>query len=197
MLRARNQAFQIAPQGQKQDPRLKFPIGCELQDSGDCLWGFLFAERELPTETARNPNLAKVYRATYIPCPRCNQPIRKVACNSGSFFVTCENYLEISSTQASRDPGRRSPRCGQQMYIVALEGIAVVVPLRKDEFQKWLRTYPSALEVFVALGVVIDRGPEIEARIPVFNCKTCGDQTELHELYAGCCRRCSGMAVAS
>lgn len=81
------------------------------------------------------------------------------------------------------------------MFVVAMEGIAVVVPISKEEFQTWLRTYPTALEVFGSLGVVVVRASDLEAKIPSFRCKSCGDLTGIHELFGGVCRRCSGLEM--
>lgn len=79
------------------------------------------------------------------------------------------------------------------MYVVSIEGIAVAVPITKEELQRWLRSYPSALEVFAKLGIVAETGPEIVAAVPTFPCKGCGNARPIHELFGGECRRCAGL----
>lgn len=146
---------------------------------------FVAQETHLAQEKADRPDVARFYRSSYIPCPKCNQPLRKVAANAGSFFLTCENRIEA--------PGQKFPgRCGQTVHIVAVEGIAAVAPVSKDQFKKWLRTYPIAVDVYAELGIVVTR-PEDPREIPLHKCSSCQTDHPLFDMFGGQCRRCAGM----
>lgn len=136
-------------------------------------------------EKAAQPDVARFYRSSYIPCPKCLEPLRKVAANAGSFFLTCENRIAIA--------GKKYPeRCGQTVHIVAVEGIAAVAAVTKDQFKRFLRTYPIAVDVYAELGIVVTR-PADPREIPLHKCSSCQRDYPLYDLFGGQCRECAGM----
>jgi hypothetical protein len=68
-------------------------------------------------------------------CPKCGLAVEAVAANEGSFFLTCDNKIP--------QQGRFPERCGQTVHVIAFEGVAIVTPVTKADFQIFRRSYPT------------------------------------------------------
>jgi hypothetical protein len=119
-------------------------------------------------------------------CPKCQLPLRRVTGNSGSFFLTCDNRIP----QAGKFP----EKCGQSVHVLACEGVAIVTPVTKADFQIFRRSYPSASDVYRKLGILPTRPHDSPRAIPEYACLDCGVTTKLYELRDGICRACEQKA---
>jgi hypothetical protein len=115
-------------------------------------------------------------------CPKCGLPLRRVAANAGSFFLTCDNKIP--------QQGRFPERCGQTVHVIAFEGVAIVTPVSKADFQIFRRSYPQAGQVYKKLGILPSRPNDSPAAIPEFSCLDCGTRTPLYQLREGVCPKC-------
>ena len=129
-------------------------------------------------------------------CPKCNQPLRRVTANSGSFFMTCPNRVPARVQVQLRPGEKRSDHCGQTVHLVAVEGVALVTPISKAQFEIFRRSYPAAAEVYRQLGILPSRPLDTPKAIPEYPCSDCGTLTKLHDLYGGLCRTCKPQQAA-
>jgi len=135
-------------------------------------------------------SLATPFDAGMAMCPKCNQPLRRITANSGSFFMTCPNRIPSTQKPGARPGEKRSDHCGQKVHVLAGEGVALVTPISSAQFEEFTRIYASARHVYASLGIIATR-PASPDEIPEFRCTGCGEVTKLYDLYAGVCRRCS------
>jgi ssDNA-binding Zn-finger/Zn-ribbon topoisomerase 1 len=120
-------------------------------------------------------------------CPKCNQPLRRLTAAVGSFILTCPNRVKIEAKGS--EP--RSDHCGQKLHVLAIEGIAIVLPLSRAQFEKFQRAYPGAAAIYAAIGVIPTRaGAEY---VPSYPCQACKEPTRLYDLHGGNCKKCSGI----
>jgi hypothetical protein len=120
-------------------------------------------------------------------CPKCNLPLRRLAANEGSFFVTCDNKIP--------KPSSFPERCGQTVHVIAFEGVAIVTPVTKADFQIFRRSYPTASQIYKKLGILPTRPHDSPAAVPQFPCLDCAKATPLYQLREGVCGDCSAKAA--
>jgi hypothetical protein len=136
---------------------------------------------------APNHKLATPFEASTAMCPKCNQPVRRISVNSGSFFMTCPNRISID-VKGGRPGEKRSDHCGQKLHVLAADGVAFVAPVSEEAFRKYHRTYPTAATVYGELGIIVLTPRASPDEIPKYKCLGCGELTPLYDLYGGRCR---------
>lgn len=94
-------------------------------------------------------------------CPRCGRSIGWVTSALGSFFATCKNRLP-----RELDPGNDDRRrCGQHMLISgAPEGLCIILPLTREEFQRYHQKDLKARNLYFELGLFPTDPPMAKVR---------------------------------
>lgn len=126
-------------------------------------------------------------------CPKCNQPLHGLTAAQGSFILMCQGRVRLPvGVEVERAALVERGHCGQKIHVLAMEGVAVVLPLSNEQFRRYQLAYPGAAVIYAETGVIRTRdGAE---RVPAHLCRGCGDLTKLYDLYGGLCRDCNAPA---
>ncbi len=83
-------------------------------------------------------------------CPKCRKPLRRLTAGEGSFTLLCENRELVRR----RDGSMVAQRCGQPVHVLAHQGVAFVVPISHQEYERSLTQFRPAGDVYRAEGII-------------------------------------------
>ena len=122
-------------------------------------------------------------------CPKCDQPLFRLTGAQGSFITTCPNKLKVApGRQLDHSALKSRDHCGQKLHVLAIEGVAIVLPLSNEQFAKYQKAYPGAAAIYAAVGVIPTRPGE--EYVPSHPCRVCRTVTKLYQLHGGKCAAC-------